>query len=414
MTQSYITVDGSLADSILEYASVLDLYNKDLNYTSKIESFIITNDEQDDQDDEEEELQFNDDIYKEIVESYQYLTNIPDRDLEGLINLAVYILTFNNDFEKLVIDFFGSLFEKFELNNSDLKITKNKKATLKITSIISNLSNIFNLQINGDNFPFKNFILGEILKLIEILGNGEILLPIISNLESWLTNDINQQPSEIQEETRSILLKISKLIKPYDELSSLNVFKISITKIPNVSSDLINQFIIANLNSNKALDLSKILTEEVIIANHESSQNHLKFLQNYLNFTTQDFQKSIDEYSSLSEIDFKLVLTKNQYLNLCKIASTTSTISYSQISSDLLIPENQVEIFLINAIKTGIIQGKLSQINSNFQVYKVNLILKTIELNDWLEIKSLLLDWRSKLSNVKSLIDQASKKKLVK
>lgn len=413
--QSYIVVDGSLADAITEYASILDLYNKELNYVEKLSSFVVEGEDHGDED--EDDVEFKDEVYSEIQESYKYLSAVPDRDFESVANLVVYILTFSNEFKSHLKSFLINLINHFKLNDVNAKIIKDKKKTLKITSIISILSNIFNL-IESNDLNFKNFILKIILNLIEILNNGLILLPIVSNIENWLIKDIELQSLEIQQESRLLILQFAKIISSIDEIKSLNLFKLAITKIPNTNSNLINQFLIENLNSEKILDLSNILQLEVVIKNHQESKIFLQLLQNYLTLTTQEFENSLSQFESISSIINKdVLLRKNQFLTLLKLASTkqnnnNNSINYNEISSTTNIPIDEVELFIIDAIKLGIIEGKLSQINQSFQIYKVNLIIKQIELSDWIEIKGKLLEWRSKLKNVESLIDQASKRKI--
>lgn len=410
--QSYITVDGSLADSITEYASILDLYNKELNYVEKLSTYAITGEDQTEED-EEEEIEFKDEVYGEIADSFKYLSAIPDRDFESVANLVVYILTFSNEFESLLKRFLSNLIKEFELEDVNVKIEKNKKKTLKVTAIISVLSNVFNL-IELENFEFRNFILKLILNLVEILDNGSILVPVASNVEGWLLNDIESKSTEVQEETRLLILQLAKLISSSNELESLKLHELAITKIPNASSNLINNYLVENLNASKALDLIKILESEVVIKNHQDSQEYLKLLQNYLSLQTSEFEATLSQFKSLSTINFNTVLKKNQFLTLTQIALTTNSITYATIASSTNIPTEKVELFIIDAIKSGVIEGKLSQINQSFQVYKVNLIVKPVELKDWLEIKDKLLEWRSKLKEVKTLVDQASKKKAVK
>lgn len=409
--QSYITVDGSLAESITEYASILDLYNENTNYVEKLAAYAIT--PEGDEDDEDVEIEFKDQVFQEIADSYPHLAAIPDRDFESVGNLVVFIFTFSNEFELYLKQFLTNLIQVLGLQDVDVKVNKNKKKTLKITAIISVLSNVFNL-IELENFEFRNFNLKLILNLVEILDNGSILLPIVSNVEGWLLSDIDSKPLEVQEETRLLILQLAKLISSSNELESLKLFELAITKIPNVSSNLINQYLIENLNSLKALDLSKILELEVVIKNHQESQEYLKLLQNYLSLTTLEFESSLSQFTSLTSINFKTLLKKNQFLTLSKIALTTNSITYTTIASSLNLSANDVELFIFDAIKSGVVEGKLSQINQTFQVYKVNLIVKSIELKDWLEIKGKLLEWRSKLKDVRALVDQASKKKAVK
>lgn len=411
--QSYITVDGSLAESITEYASILDLYNENTSYVEKLAAYAITPEGDDQDDDEDVEIEFKDQVFQEIADSYSHLAAIPDRDFESVGNLVVFIFTFSNEFELYLKQFLTNLIQVLGLQDVDVKVNKNKKKTLKITAIISVLSNVFNL-IELENFEFRNFNLKLILNLVEILDNGSILLPIVSNVEGWLLSDIDSKPLEVQEETRLLILQLAKLISSSNELESLKLFELAITKIPNVSSNLINQYLIENLNSLKALDLSKILELEVVIKNHQESQEYLKLLQNYLSLTTLEFESSLSQFTSLTSINFKTLLKKNQFLTLSKIALTTNSITYTTIASSLNLSSNDVELFIFDAIKSGVVEGKLSQINQTFQVYKVNFIVKSIELKDWLEIKGKLLEWRSKLKDVRALVDQASKKKAVK
>ncbi|KAH3680635.1 hypothetical protein WICMUC_000192, partial [Wickerhamomyces mucosus] len=393
VAQSYINVDSTLSEAVQELGLVIDHFNPELQYVEKLNTFVKSDNQDEDEDDED--LEYVDELYNEISKSFQYFKSIPDKEFESLINLIIYILTFSGNFNNLIQFFLKSSIESIE-NDLNLSI---KKQNSKLISIISNYSNVFNLSSDDD---LKNSLLLEILSIITKLKNSNLLKPILSIKISNLINNKDIDKS------RLILLKLSELTSSIDEIASINYLKYSIVEFSNPSQDLIDLFLIKNLNSTKIIDLSYIQDLKNL-----SSSPYLQLINDYISLNAIEFQSKIKSYNSLSSLNFDNIIYKNQIKTFLIKSNGIKLFKFEEISKLLSIPSSNVEIFLINIIKLKLIVGKIDQINQIFKIYKINVNYEKIELKDWLEIKSNLLKWRENLKEVKNLIDQAQKKKKI-
>lgn len=392
---STAAVDGTLHECVLEYSAVLDHFAGNKEFSEKVSAYA-TETAQDDQSDEEEEqeaVQYSDDLFGAIAESAPLLNKVNDREFEDVANLAVYILSLGDDsdarVEKLVTDLIS-------LQDLQEKLVKNKKKTIKVLSIISVLSNVFN---TFDSASLQKTVLAQILQLVEVLDNVSLLQPFVSNIETILL------AKSSDESVREIVLKTAQLIQSEDPLGSLKLQYLSLTKIEAPTQELANNYIVNSLNTPSALDLSSVIGSEVI--SNLASKELLDYTNAYLYTKHDEFIQS----KAPESVDTDIVTKKNQYLTLLQIASGRESLSYKTIASEVGLEEADVELFLINAIKLKIIEGKISQLENTFLVYKVKLVVKKIESSDWKQIKETLTNYKNSLKEVKQLIDQVQNRR---
>jgi translation initiation factor 3 subunit M len=108
-------------------------------------------------------------------------------------------------------------------------------------------------------------------------------------------------------------------------------------------------------------------------------------------------------YSHLSkanlDIDQSKAERKIRLLTLATLSNTPSrTLSYSKISSSLDIPKEDVEVWLIDVIRAGLVEGKLSQARQELLVHRST--YRTFGKEEWEELDSRLEDWKVALEGV--------------
>ena len=72
--------------------------------------------------------------------------------------------------------------------------------------------------------------------------------------------------------------------------------------------------------------------------------------------------------------------------------------SYSKIASSLEIPSEDVEVWLIDIIRAGLVEGKLSQARQELLVHRST--YRTFGKEDWEELDSRLEEWKTALEGV--------------
>jgi hypothetical protein len=382
---STTAVEGTLNECVVEYSAVIDHFLQSAEFGEKLASYATTTDE---------EVEYSQELYAAVARSAPELTKVADKEFESVANLALYILSLGDSAQTLQAQFVKELISQHDLQD---KVVKNKKKTIRVLSLVSVLSTVFN---STESEQLKKIILSEILSLVNILDDSVLLKQFASNVESILLS------SPVDETTRELVLKTSQLIASQDALESLRLQQLAITMIPSPTQQLVDSYIVNSLNTPSALDLSEIVQLESITS--LASKQLIDYTNAYLYTASKEF--STQQHPVNVQVD--AVLKKNQYLTLLKLGLTNDTLSYATIASELLIQESEVELILIDAIKLKIIEGKISQLDQVFHVYRVGLIVKKkIDQQDWTHIKQTLTGYKKSLQEVRQLIDQAQKKR---
>lgn len=132
-----------------------------------------------------------------------------------------------------------------------------------------------------------------------------------------------------------------------------------------------------------------------------SSQAISRLTEHLLNLILHGSQ--IIVYSGLSnanlDIDQSKAERKIRLLTLATLSNTPSrTLSYSKIASSLDIPKEDVEVWLIDVIRAGLVEGKLSQARQELLVHRST--YRTFGKEEWEELDSRLEDWKVALEGV--------------
>lgn len=96
--------------------------------------------------------------------------------------------------------------------------------------------------------------------------------------------------------------------------------------------------------------------------------------------------------------------TKMRLLTLASLASSTPSRSlpYATIASALGIADSEVEKWVIDTIRAGLVEGKLSQLRSEFLVHRAT--YRVFGEKQWAEVQGRLFVWRRSLEGVLSVI----------
>lgn len=87
-------------------------------------------------------------------------------------------------------------------------------------------------------------------------------------------------------------------------------------------------------------------------------------------------------------------------LTFASLAAATPSreISYNSIVKALRIPEEEVEMWTIDAIRAGLVEGKLSQQRKTFLVHKVT--YRVFGTKQWQELSTRVDNWKTTLTTV--------------
>jgi translation initiation factor 3 subunit M len=99
------------------------------------------------------------------------------------------------------------------------------------------------------------------------------------------------------------------------------------------------------------------------------------------------------------DIDASKAERKARLLTLVSLANTPSrTLSYAKIATCLDIPHEDVELWLIDVIRAGLVEGKLSQARQELLVHRST--YRTFGKEEWEELDARLDEWKVALEGV--------------
>ena len=168
--------------------------------------------------------------------------------------------------------------------------------------------------------------------------------------------------------------------------------------------DLARKVLVQALSNPNVTDFTSLTASDAIQALRKSDSALFELLEI---FSSDDYSSFSDflETNTLSSLGFSDssadVLTKKiRLLTFASISASTPTrsVSYSTISSALQIPSEDVEMWVIDTIRAGLVEGKLSQLRQEFLVQRAT--YRVFGEKQWAEIQGRLLVWRRSLESV--------------
>jgi translation initiation factor 3 subunit M len=123
-----------------------------------------------------------------------------------------------------------------------------------------------------------------------------------------------------------------------------------------------------------------------------------------------DFKDEHDGWVEDQGLDASALYRKMRLLTLASVAASTQSRSlpYQHISRALQIPPEDVEMWVIDVIRAGLVEGKLSQLNQTFLIHRST--YRVFGEKQWTEVQGRLDTWRSSLEGVLAVVRQEREK----
>ena len=151
-------------------------------------------------------------------------------------------------------------------------------------------------------------------------------------------------------------------------------------------------------------DFTPLTASDAIQALRRSEASLIELLEI---FSSDDYSSYVDfmQSTSLSSLGLpdsasRVLETKMRLLTLATIAanSPNRSVPYSEIAEALQIPLSDVEIWVIDTIRAGLVEGKLSQMKQEFLIQRAT--YRVFGEKQWAEIQGRLMVWRRSLESV--------------
>lgn len=255
--------------------------------------------------------------------------------------------------------------------------------------------------------------------VVKTANNFESLRPQLKNLDSWL-----EEWEMDEEDQRKLFLAISEAARESgEEASSYQYLVRALRTIPSseASSDeakeLSLQAVRSALSHPTHFDFQDLTSLDSVQALRQSETQYFELLEIFNSEMLDDFNDFQDEHDGWIEeqgMDAGVLTRKMRLLTLASIAASSGqarSLPYAQIARALQIPSEDVEMWVIDVIRAGLVEGKLSQLNQTFLIHRST--YRVFGENQWREVSSRLDMWRTSLTGVLQVIRQEKEKFIV-
>ena len=119
-----------------------------------------------------------------------------------------------------------------------------------------------------------------------------------------------------------------------------------------------------------------------------------------------DFQDEHDGFVEKENLDNSKLHRKMRLLTLASLAASTHTceLEYKRISKALQVAPEDVEMWVIDVIRAGLVEGKLSQQKQVFLIHRTT--YRVFGEKQWREVATRLDQWKESLRGVKEVISR--------
>lgn len=279
---------------------------------------------------------------------------------------------------------------------------------------ISILTTVFNTLAPSDSSRYH--VLLAIVAVIRQSGSGHAFDALKPQLATQLPNWLAVWELDA-EEAKKLHLAVADAAEASgdDELAHTHVVQALQTIPANEASnkdsrDLAVRALASALKHPAIFDFTPLTASDAIQALRSSDSTLFELLEIFTSDTLDAYQDFVSS-TPLSSISGGVLAdagealqNKMRLLTLASLAASTPSRSlpYASIASALGVPTEGVEKWVIDTIRVGLVEGKLSQLRSEFLVHRAT--YRVFGEKQWAEVQGRLMVWRRSLENVLGVI----------
>ncbi|OJK05357.1 hypothetical protein ASPACDRAFT_38927 [Aspergillus aculeatus ATCC 16872] len=401
-----LLIEGSFTELADEFAQYIDALRKPDAAASSLQADIAPLLEplrQQEQSGTEPDRKQRDEVLKKLVSAAAVLNAAPEKEIISAYNLLVHLVHQASD-----PDMFLSRICSY--------LAKPISASPQFgpSLAISILSTIFNTLAPTDSSRYH--VLLAIVAVIRQAGASvafDALKPqLTSQLPAWLA------AWELEaEEAQRLHLAIADAAQAAGdaELSQSHVVQ-ALQTIPAAQAsssearDLAVRALTSALTSPAVFDFTPLTASDAVQALRASDSTLFELLEIFT-ADTLDAYEALIATSPLAGISGGVLAeagdalqTKMRLLTLASLAATTPSRSlpYATIANALRVSDEDVEKWVIDTIRAGLVEGKLSQLRSEFLVHRAT--YRVFGEKQWAEVQGRLMVWRRSLERVLGVV----------
>ena len=278
---------------------------------------------------------------------------------------------------------------------------------------LSVLTTIFNILPSDNDTRYHVFL--AILRVVRSSSSFEALKPQLKNIDSWVA-----QWESDDEDQRKLYLSIAEVAdEAGEEEQAYSYLLRGLRTIPGDEAASNEARMLATRALKSALlhpfhfDFQDLTALDSVQALRRSDPVYFELLEIFNAELLDDYNDFTDENDGWVEehgLDSSVLYRKMRLLTLASLAASTPSRSlpYQQIGKSLQIPSEDVEMWVIDVIRAGLVEGKLSQLNQTFLIHRST--YRVFGEKQWTEVQGRLDTWRSSLEGVLAVVRQEREK----
>ncbi|KAF9423626.1 hypothetical protein BGZ94_008221 [Podila epigama] len=327
---------------------------------------------------------------KVLVKESKTLLEAPEKEFESAFNLLVAIAVV--EAEKTVIN--------------DILKTVGTEPTQKTALKFRVLSNIFNTLPANSSLRLSVFT--SIVDLAAASDDMDLILPQLQYVSSWV-----KEWGVGSEEERVLLLTLSDRLKGADfQYQSLEFLLKTLTTYNGADvagqEEKATRAIVESIALPDVLNFENLLKIDAVQA--LKSKAVYELLSVFMSGNVQDYRALLKKHSGLIKtlgLDEEETLRKIRLLSLASLGSENLAreLSYEEIAKALEVDESEVELWVIDVIRAGLVEAKLNQLSKVVVVNRS--IYRTFGTAQWQQLSQRLNGWKQSLTDILQVVANA-------
>ncbi|WFD42884.1 hypothetical protein MPSI1_001534 [Malassezia psittaci] len=337
-------------------------------------------------------------LLTKLVEATPAALEGTDREIEGLFNLLMTLVVRNFQGEEQ-----GSRIMRLANTVGDAQSASAAERSILKYRILANLFNALPAKSAYRLEVFETF-----LKLVSVNGDMEYLQTALDSLPTWLA-----QWNVTAEQKNACLDMVSDALQGPDcgpewVTKAYQYSLLHLRYLANESSLSTDhrkaeaEKILANVfRLPKLFELEELMN--VCVSLGLEGEPIFLLLKVFVAGTHADFAQWKSQNQSVLDrvsLDADALSRKMRLLDLASLCarSVSSEVSYAEIAQVLDVDQEEVEAWVIDVIRAGLVSGKLSQVKRSFRVYRST--HRTFEKPQWEALEQRLTQWQKSIQNL--------------
>lgn len=336
----------------------------------------------------------------------------PFIDIIPSYNLLIHLLTQSSEIDPFLPPLCKSLSNPDTLSSVSSPSTRHSISLTILTTIFNTLE-----PDDGIRYP----VFSSILDCVSRSGSYENLRPYLQHLDKWL-----QDWETKTEQQRRLFLKLSQIAaqaagSPQQDTinkaaqESYGFLLKALRTIPpsDASNDEARKLSLDALRSALInpthFDFEDLTALDAVQALRSTEPVWFQLLELFVSDSYDDFLGFCEEHPSFLQqqnLDQTVLSRKIRLLTVASLAASSSNstraLPYAQIADALQIQLADVEMWVIDVIRAGLVEGKLSQQRKEFLVHRAT--YRVFLESQWREVARRLDIWSEGLRNVLEVV----------